>query len=439
MSVPLDRLYHYIQDVAEQIRGDHVIIYRFYPHGSKNIEDLKMLGDVGPYGKTLDPEIICYDQEPLNYDFYQCVDAKFNNEYKKIFNVELKIFKSLNLRYLGYSNMYDKCLLIHSEKNSVEVEKYKNDQFIPVYYWSHALIARDWFRYAKHISIKPEKEQQEFLIYNRAWGGTREYRIKFVELLQQNNLHNNCKTSFNSTDPEHNIHYTNHVFKNVLFKPKIILDTFATTSASSNSSADFDISDYANTKFEVVLETLFDDSRIQLTEKALRPIACGHPFILASTTGSLAYLRDYGFKTFDGIIDESYDLESDPVKRLQMIVVEMKKITQWTAEEQQHNWNKINQITAHNKQHFFSEMFENQIIDELKYNLKTALNELENTNTSKNFLEARKNYYKLIQTIDPVEDENRRKWRKENKEQLMQTLLKARKYYRRYLKSQRDS
>ena len=40
MSIPLDRLYHYIQDVAEQVHGDRILIYRFSPHGSKNIEDL---------------------------------------------------------------------------------------------------------------------------------------------------------------------------------------------------------------------------------------------------------------------------------------------------------------------------------------------------------------------------------------------------------------
>jgi hypothetical protein len=44
-----------------------------------------------------------------------------------------------------------------------------------------------------------------------------------------------------------------------------------------------------------------------LTEKALRPIACGQPFILAATPGSLQYLRSYGFKTFSGYIDETYD------------------------------------------------------------------------------------------------------------------------------------
>jgi hypothetical protein len=44
---------------------------------------------------------------------------------------------------------YSLITLSHSEKNSQELELYEQNDFIGVYYWSHALIARDWFRYAK--------------------------------------------------------------------------------------------------------------------------------------------------------------------------------------------------------------------------------------------------------------------------------------------------
>lgn len=428
MSIPLDRLYHYILDIVKQVYNDDVVIYRFYPYGSKNIEDLKYLLDYSQSFRRLSAEIICYDQEPLNYDNYQYKDAKVNIIHKELYDIEPTIFKSFNLRYLGYLNIYDKCLLIHSEKNSVEVEKYKNNHFIPVYYWSHGLIAQDWFRYAKYVNIQPSEKPQQFLIYNRAWAGTREYRFKFVELLQENDLVNYCKTSFNPVDPEHGIHYTDHEFKNPAFRPTKIENSFPTTVASAHSSADFDINDYANTKFEVVLETLFDDSRVHLTEKTLRPIACGHPFILAATPGSLAYLRDYGFKTFDGIIDESYDLETNPVKRLELIIAIMASITKWTEAEQKHNWNKINKITAYNKQHFFGEQFKNRIVDELTENLKTAFDELENTNTSKSFLD----YRKACKMLPFFKIPSNRKNLSEA------TLRKARGYYRRYLKSRRD-
>jgi len=249
-------------------------------------------------------------------------------------------------------------------------------------------------------------------------------------LLQKNNLVTDCQTSFNPIDPEHSIHYTDHIFKNPNFKSEVNIGVFPTTSAPATSSADFNIDDYANTTFEVVLETLFDDSRIQLTEKILRPIACGHPFLLASTPGSLQYLRSYGFKTFDGIVNESYDDELDPVKRLVLIVNAMKTITNWSVEEQATNWSKIKEITEYNKRHFFSNAFFELIIGELKSNLKSAFDELERTNTSITYLEKRVACYKLPE-MDQAEKTRSLRANLQTETAILQT---ARRYYTRQTK-----
>ena len=58
MSIPLDRLYHYIESIAKDIRGDDVIIYRFYPHGSKKIEDLRMNQKYQWIPQSIAPQII---------------------------------------------------------------------------------------------------------------------------------------------------------------------------------------------------------------------------------------------------------------------------------------------------------------------------------------------------------------------------------------------
>jgi hypothetical protein len=438
MSIPLDRLYHYIHDVAEQIHSDYVLIYRFFPHGSKNIKDLDMVCEyAGNYAMPtarMYPQIVCHDQEPLDYDFYQ--SSNFTHTHHWIANYlnggTVPYAQPPNLR-VYMDNIYDKCILLHSEQQSTNVQKYQDSHFVPVYYWAHAVIAQDWFRFAKHIDIRPGQLQKQFLIYNRAWAGTREYRLKFVELLQLHQLTDNCQTSFNPADPESGVHYTAHEFKNPAFIPGHIQDILPTTAASSVSSADFTIEDYANTKFEVVLETLFDDGRIQLTEKILRPIACGHPFILASTPGSLTYLRDYGFKTFDSIIDESYDAEADPVNRLNLIVAVMKTIVAWTPEEQLFNWVKIKEITTYNKQHFFSEHFSNLIIKELQHNLTVAFTEMEQTNTSKTFFDFKKTIRKIPGLV-----KNQRASRKNKISEALMVTLKARSYYKKYLKSLRE-
>ena len=400
MSIPLDRLYHYIQDVAEQVHGDRILIYRFSPHGSKNIEDLTPMQKQYDLLNVFWPQIYCHDQEPLDYDRYQAgTHTELARDFQNKYQEELTIFPGYNLRVRVF-NIYDKCLLLHSEQQSPEVAKYQASQFIPVYYWAHAVIALDWFRYAQHVEVVQATNPKLFLVYNRAWDGTREYRIKFTELLQKNNLLDHCVTSFNSVDPDSGTHYRDHVFKNTAFEPDEIDPGLPSTQAAATASADFDLQDYASTQFEVVLETLFDDVRIQLTEKTLRPIACGHAFILAGTPGSLQYLRNYGFRTFDGIIDEGYDLVQDPVDRLTAITTAMTEITKWSPDQQQINQEKIKEIVQHNKKHFFGTEFFQLVIGELQHNLKSALTELEETNTSNRLIAARIAYYHKLKQIN---------------------------------------
>ena len=50
------------------------------------------------------------------------------------------------------------------------------------------------------------------------------------------------------------------------------------------------------------------------------------PFLLVGSSGTLADLRDQGFRTFDGLIDESYDREVDPFQRMRMILAEIDRL-----------------------------------------------------------------------------------------------------------------
>jgi L-rhamnose mutarotase len=67
------------------------------------------------------------------------------------------------------------------------------------------------------------------------------------------------------------------------------------------------------------------DQQLFLSEKVFKPIVCFHPFIILGNKGSLKELRDMGYKTFDGFIDESYDNLST-FERYDAIVESIKKI-----------------------------------------------------------------------------------------------------------------
>ena len=367
MSIPLDRLYYYVESIAEEVHGDSIIIYHFYPHGSKNIKNIISLNtsDIGPKWQY-SPHIICNDQEPLDFNFYSQYEG----------NIRPRV---LNGDSPKTDNIFKKMLLLHSEQNSKEVIKYKSDEFVPIYYWSHALIALDWFRFSQHVNLN-KNIKKRFLIYNRAWSGTREYRLGFADRVIKLSIVNNCLMRINPIDSTLNKHYNLHNFLNPIWKPTHVIENyFPINTAESHYSADFDIEDYNNTDIEVVLETLFDDQRIHLTEKILRPIALGQPFILAGTAGSLEYLRSYGFKTFDECWNESYDLETDPQYRLVAITDLMKHIADGGPKIYTNKIIQALAIANYNRQHFFSKEFFNQVVDELKINLKSGLMVLDNT------------------------------------------------------------
>lgn len=64
---------------------------------------------------------------------------------------------------------------------------------------------------------------------------------------------------------------------------------------------------YIDTYFSVVTETVHDYPYSFRTEKIWKPIVMGHPWLVSANRGFLRDMRDLGFRTFTGIIDESYD------------------------------------------------------------------------------------------------------------------------------------
>jgi hypothetical protein len=355
MSIPLDRLYNFLSDHCDQ----DVLIYRWYPHGSRKIEHCAPLKHYSYHYRITQLPMICHDQEPLRFCEFEPLASKIG------------VFR--HTVYEAF-NFYDQVLMLHSEQRSTELEKFSSSGVIPVYYWSHAVIARDWYRYAQHDAVLNQKQpKQLFLVYNRAWSGTREYRLKFAELVANHDLPSHCRMSFNPWDQDQ--HYHKHQFVNQDFaiSDRDLESRFPRNQTHSTASADYVPEDYTQTAIEIVLETLFDDQRWHLTEKSLRPIACGQPFLLAATPGSLEYLRSYGFQTFAPYIDETYDTISDPLQRLEAIVTEMQRISRLDSVSQQQLIDSVMQIARHNRERFFSPEFFQQVMDEYKHNVSQAV------------------------------------------------------------------
>jgi hypothetical protein len=379
MSVPLDRLYHYLGDCVNH----DLVIYRWAPHGSRKLEDLTQLINYSSNQLQKTPLVIFHDQEPLDFLFYT-KEQLYNNAklfFSKLPNrfcmpVFLNYVASMHLRLPQVClNRFDLTVLVHSELNSRQLKYFVKANFVPVYIWSHAVIALDWFRYAEHdpvLTYNVARIQRTFLVYNRAWSGTREYRLYFAQQLATHDLTSHTQTAFAAVDND--THYVDHVFANKKFQIHLtnLEQLYTPNTADSGSSADYCGPDYAACGIEIVLETLFDDDRWHLTEKTLRPIACGKPFLLAATPGSLQYLKTYGFETFADVIDETYDTIADGAARLDAIIQEMKRIADLDADAKQVLYTKLHEIAQRNKQRFFNGLF-GQVIEEYKTNMDQAM------------------------------------------------------------------
>jgi hypothetical protein len=75
---------------------------------------------------------------------------------------------------------------------------------------------------------------------------------------------------------------------------------------------------FNNSYCHIVLETHFDADQSDgafLTEKTFKPIKHGQMFFIAGPAGSLQTLRNLGYRTFDGILDTSYDHDPNNTDR----------------------------------------------------------------------------------------------------------------------------
>ena len=398
MTVPLDNLYHYVESQLDK----PATLYLFLPHGSKKLSDLSILRHYTVEQTLVQPAIICHDQEPLMYTLHEDDQVQFRQALEKLTKDHREMvgpddwlfLPNLNLQlgtYIPGVSIFDKTVLLHSEINSPEVQRYQDIGFECAHYWSHAFIARDWYRFAQFdVRNRPTGTfDQMFLIYSRGWTNSREYRLKFIELLSNNNLLESSKISI--LKQEEGIDIKDYRFKNSCFEvnAKNIFDSIPDCDAASSASADYDSEDISKSVISVILETVFDGSTIHLTEKTLRTIACGHPFILVAGPGSLEYLRSYGFRTFDSIIDESYDQEIDPMRRLEKICAEMTKLKNLGQTELQNWYLNAREIANFNRQHFFSASFWNYITAELRHNVNQALNQVYQTRGQKWLLNRR--------------------------------------------------
>jgi hypothetical protein len=114
----------------------------------------------------------------------------------------------------------------------------------------------------------------------------------------------------------------------------------------SSSSTPYD--SYVNSFCAIVTESNFAHPFPMFSEKVINAMKAGRPFIVASSAGTLEYLRQHGFKTFSEFWDESYDTEPNHELRLQKIMTLIDYIDSMSVEELKILYSKIKPTVEYN-------------------------------------------------------------------------------------------
>jgi hypothetical protein len=319
----------------------------FRTYGSKNFYDIYTLVEEELHTKlpsmefSLNNALFLHDQEPFFY-------GNSLNIYRDNFSKDKKHpawqeIKDQEL-FLQICNSCSWPIFCHSEKNSTDIAWVEQTGCIPCYYFWHALVARDWFRDWKHHADIHDNAswRQRFLLYIRDCSGTRTYRSQVKNMLYD-------------------------------IKSQVDTDWENTRKITADYSAKISIEDAKNTAIHLVAETVFNDSKIHVTEKTFKPMVMKQPFIIFAGPGTLQYLKNYGFRSFDCVWDESYDEEQNHERRLAKIVNIIKDLSRKSDNEFKAIMNKCKEIVDHNQKYFFSDLFENMLLDELHTNMQVSI------------------------------------------------------------------
>jgi hypothetical protein len=365
------------------IRIDEIYENTFLPWVRKNLPTTSIFY-CDPFGRSDSDSILCRGLE----DSLEEDSAIFFFDQEPVqLSIHLPTFHSFNLRNTHKSNKNK--FLVTSETNSDNVDYIcKAYGLRPFYYFFHGWAALDWFRgYDRTFLITPPEKRhikKTFYSPNRIIGGERSHRVVQLYHFQLFNLmHNHISAPL--ICPIENKHITEiadfyrHRYPDNWTLPcgnqPGIVSTISnmdlprlfpgedTQRMSSCWLDQFDLC--AESMIYHVSETVYFGRRQHLTEKTFKPIAMGMPFVLSAPAGSLAYLRQYGFKTFDTVFNEEYDSIIDDEKRFLHISNVLETLDKQSEQEKNITFKKCIPIIEHNWNHFYGGGFEKVLWTEL--------------------------------------------------------------------------
>ena len=276
-------------------------------------------------------------------------------------------------------------ILANSEHSNLKTQITKERGFYNWYYFFHGFAALDWYRDFQYVNSSSfNRFDKVFICYNHLTSNLRSYRLHLVSNLINQDLikYGHVSLFYNGwqqtiEDPSNPLDNRARVkiydsLKDC--KDPLIIDT---ESPVGSLSANVNFDDLTSALFHVVTETIYYDSKLHLTEKVFKPIVAHRPFFLVAAPGNLAYLKSYGFKTFDRWIDESYDNEQDHYVRIEKITAEIARLCAMDPVALEQMYLEMQEVLDYNFNHFYT-TFKDLIVDELVDNFEHILCQINN-------------------------------------------------------------
>lgn len=280
-------------------------------------------------------------------------------------------------------------ILANSEKSSLITNFAKSENLYNWYYFFHGFAALDWYRDFQYLNPTSfNRFDKVFICYNHLTSNLRSYRLHLVSNLIKQDLVKYGLVSLSLSDEfgswqdtvadsdnplDHRAKALVNDVLSTVVKP-LVIDT---SSPHGSLSASLNFDDAVSALFHIVTETVYFEPKLHLTEKIFKPIVAKRPFILVGAPGNLAYLKSYGFKTFDSWIDESYDHEENHYVRIEKITAEISRLCAIDPELLKQMYIEMQEVLEYNFNHFYNN-FKDIIIDELVDNFEHILCQINN-------------------------------------------------------------
>lgn len=358
------------------IRIDEIYSNTFWSFIKHNVPNTRMFF-CDPPGNTSPNSLINFggnEPDMLNYIFFHDQEPIHLDIYANLFDEVVKRNHDNDISYVDVGEL--KKAIVTSEYDSEYVQALcKKYSWHPYYYFFHGWAALDWYRgYDKSFLItKPDarKPTKTFIAPNRIIGGERKHRLEMLYWIFKLGLTNN-HVSCPITCPAENVSIYElskllpHPNAEAVFRNAQLPMQYAGESDHPMHSCWLSLfNESADSLLYLVTETVASGRRQHLTEKIFKPIALGMPFVIVGTKNSLRYLRSYGFKTFEGVWDESYDDADDSV-RIQRIASLLRSLDELPVSAKQDLFKQCIPIIEHNWNHFYNGGFEKILWDELQ-------------------------------------------------------------------------